>query len=619
MTDKNQQVGFLGPLAMEIEEFIDFKRQSGSVYRSSEYALKAFDRFCVTEKNQGMSPQQLAEAWMQPSDDKPRYDDGCSVSQLGQYLTETGNSKAFTVLSVKGNAPKLLGVNSGPFVDEIKGFVDHKRASGRKYTVARYGLRAFDIFCAMKENELLNPQQLADAWYEKAREKNGADLSAVREFGLHLTTHGSAKSFLIPYANGDMPKPAFNGYTSLFAAEIESFLTMKRSIGLKYRQEEFLLKDFDRFCIRQPKLSPQQLADTFIHSREEIGYYMGRRSVSVIREFGKYLTDNCYSNAFTIVDKNHVVGPYAEEVSTFVSFKKSCGFKYLHTGYCLRCFDAFCASRENETLAPQQLADKWALKREDEHSNTRAGRVGPVRVFGKYLTSIGHPKAFTIADDVAPGKAPEPPYLFSEDEIELFFGACARLRLDEKEPSIHIVLPAAFLFMHCMGVRTSELTILMENVNFDTGEVILVDAKTGDRAVHMSKELSEFLFNYNLVVERCFPHHKYLFPASVSRSRNDFAKRFREIWAACVPATKPKMPRLYDFRHHFLYRNVELCMSNGGDVNVMRLYIMRHMGHKMPESFQYYFHLSPPIRKEVSKIKNDLDWMIPDAPEVPYE
>jgi len=210
-------------------------------------------------------------------------------------------------------------------------------------------------------------------------------------------------------------------------------------------------------------------------------------------------------------------------------------------------------------------------------------------------------------------------YLFSEDDIDRFFGACAELKPDEKEPSMHIVLPAAFLFMHCMGVRICELKILMENVNLETGEVIITDTKTGERTVYMSEELSELLFKYSLVIEKIFPRHKYLFPASVSRSRNDFAKHFREIWRSNVPAVEHGVPRLYDLRHHLLYRNVELCMRNGDDVNVLRPYLMRHMGHKLPESFQYYFHLSPPIRKEVSQIKKGLDWMIPDVSGVPYE
>lgn len=622
MADKKQQGKLLGPLAKEIEEFIDFKHKSGSLYTSSEFVLKAFDRFCAAVENQGLTPQQLAEAWVKPGDNKPKYDDGCCVRQLGQYLTTQGHPKAFTVLTAKGNAPRLFAINSGPFFKEIKEFVDQKRSKGRKYISEEYCLKAFDKFCAMKENEFLTPQQLADTWCRKVREKNSAaTIGMVRELGIYLTMQGSTKSFMVPYANGDMPRPAFTGYTSSFAAEIVSLLKTKRSAGLKYRHEEFRLKEFDRFCNENSnlKLSPQQLADAFIHFQEECGYSKSRRSTSVIKALGKYLTENDCSNAFTIIDKNFIAGPYAKEILAFVAFKKSCGFKYLNSEYHLRTFDVFCASKENESLTPQQLADKWVLKRDKEHPNTRAGRVDPIRVFGKYLTSIGHPKAFMVAANVAQRRAPKPPYLFSEKDIDTFFSACTKLKPDEKEPSMHIVLPAAFLFMHCMGVRTCELKILMENVNLKTGKVIIIDAKTGGRAVYMSEELSEFIFKYNLVIERIFPSHKYLFPASVSRSRNDFAKHFRAIWMSNVFASEHKVPRLYDFRHHLLYRNVQLCMRNGDDVNVLRPYLMRHMGHKLPESFQYYFHLSPPIRKEISQIKKSLDWMIPDVPEVPYE
>lgn len=621
IADKKQQYNLIGPLAKEIGEFINFKRQSGSPYTSSTFALKAFDRFCNAQENRALTPQQLAEAWVKPGDDKPKYDGGCCVRQLGQYLTTKGHPKAFTISSAKGNAPRLFGINSGPFVSEIKAFVEQKRSAGRKYVSEEYCLKAFDKFCSMKKNEFLTHQQLADTWCKKVKEKNTANIGMIRELGLYLTMEGSTKSFVVPYANGDMPKPAFTGYAGLFSVEIVSFLKTKRSAGLKYRIEEFRLKDFDKFCNEQSnlELTPQQLADEFLLTQNDGSCSKRSRNTSVIRAFGNYLTDISSSNTFSIPDRNYVAGPYAEEISAFIAFKISSGFKYVHAGYYLRTFDSFCASKENEFLSPQQLADKWILKRGDEHPNTRAGRVGPVRVFGKYLTSIGHPKAFVIADDTAKGRAPKPPYLFSEDDIELFFGACAKLKPDEKEPSLHIVLPAAYLFMHCLGVRTCELKILMGNVNFENGEVTIVDSKTGDRVVYMSDELSKVLFKYNSVIEKIFPHHKYLFPASVNRSRNDFAKRFKEIWASYVLPSRRGEPRLYDFRHHLLYRNVELCMSRGEDVNVLRPYLMRHMGHKLPESFQYYFHLSPSIQKEITKMKTDLDWMIPDILEVPYE
>ena len=119
MADIKQQDGFIGPLAEEIKEFIEFKRQSGSKYASPESALKAFDRFCAAAENQSMAPQQLAEAWVDPYGDKPKYDGGCCVRQLGLYLAAQGRPNAFIILSEKGNAPRLHGcVNSGPFAEE---------------------------------------------------------------------------------------------------------------------------------------------------------------------------------------------------------------------------------------------------------------------------------------------------------------------------------------------------------------------------------------------------------------------------------------------------------------------------------------------------------------------
>jgi len=619
MNDIKRRGIFFGTLCSEINDFIDFKHKTGFAYTDAICALKAFDRFCAMEKNQGLTPMQLAEEWMKPGDGKPKYGGGHCVRQLGQYLTETGHPKAFTILSDKGNPPSKLFLNIGPFAEEIKEFVEHKRLAGRKYTAIECYLNAFDFFCAMNDDGFTTPQQFAEAWCREVGKKSRSGIGSVREFGLHLTLHGSRNAFVIPYSNGQMPKPAFAGYASLFAKEIELFLKVKRHAGLKYRDEELRLKDFDRFCNDHPDLSPQQLADTFIRSRKQIGHFIGRKSAAVIKQLGNYLTNSGCSNAFAIADKHFVAGPYADEIARFVAFKQSCGYKYLNHVRHLRHFDAFCALEENESLPPQKMADKWVLKREDEHPNTRAARVGPIRVFGKYLISLGHPKGFIIADDVALRGPPKPPYLFSGDDIDMFFDACAGLKPNGKDKSFHIVIPAAILFMYCMGVRTCELKIMMDNVNFDTGEVTIPDAKTGGRTIYMSAELSEFLFNYDLAIARIFPCRKYLFPASANRSRNDFADCFKEIWASSVPATEHGEPRFYDLRHHLLYRNVELCMKNGDDVNALRPYLMKHMGHRLPESFQYYFHLSPPIRKEVSRIKTSLDWMIPDVPEVPYE
>jgi hypothetical protein len=420
MADKIQSET-AGILTMEIKQYIEFKRNSGSQYTTSAFALNAFDKFCAATENRALSPQQVADAWCKQDGGKPKYDDGCSVRQLGQYLTEIGHPKAFTVLSAKGNAPKRIGVTDSPFTAEISDFVECKRQAGRKYFSAEFSLRAFDIFCAMKENEAMSVQQMADAWRVKTSAENGYDISAVREFGRYLTMQGSMKAFMIPYANGAMPKAELTGHAVMLAAEIESFLLKKRHAGLKYRAEGFILNEFNWFCNGRTDPDLQELAEEFLRFLDGCSHGKRKRGIHVIKAFGEYLSERGCPNSFAIVDMSITNGPYAGEIEAFVAFKKSCGYKYSHARNHLRNFDLFCAYEENKSLTPQQLADKWALKRGGENSNTRAGRVGPVRVFGKYLTNAGHSNAFWIADDAVPRKSPSPPYLFSEDDIGMFF------------------------------------------------------------------------------------------------------------------------------------------------------------------------------------------------------
>lgn len=144
-----------GPFNEEIRSFIVFKRESGFTYTTAAFALSAFDKFSDISKDKDLSLKQLAEAWVEPCGDRPRYDDGACIRQLGQYLTEIGHPAAFTLLSGRGNRPRLIGVTDGPFGAEIEDFIDHKRSTGRKYVGAEYGLRAFDKFCSMSANELL--------------------------------------------------------------------------------------------------------------------------------------------------------------------------------------------------------------------------------------------------------------------------------------------------------------------------------------------------------------------------------------------------------------------------------------------------------------------------------
>lgn len=606
-----------GPFAADIAEFVGCKRQAGLSYVSAGYELRAFDAFCAVAGRDRYSPQELADLWADRGrSSTPKYGDSNSVRQLGQYLTARGGANAFSLQTPSGNSPKIPRICDGPFAEEIFEFINCKKTSGRKYVNAGVGLSAFDSFCAMKANQALSHQQMAEAWRDRrTAAKKIPYIDLVREFGLFLTLQNSPKAFALPYSDGSAPKPAFTGYTSSLAESIVSFLAEMRMAGFKYRHGELCLREFDTFC-NSPSVSTlgtQGMATAFLHGQAGRSADKQRKCASAVKALGKFLSARGSGNAFCILEPDQPTGPFKNEISAFVGFKKSAGYKYKSAERALHAFDKFCAM-SGVSIPFQQLAEIWSQRIGGEHPNNRSSRVGPVRVFGKHLQGIGSPKAFVIADDVARGCAPEPPYLFYEDDVDAFFRACAELEPDKKDPAMHIVLPAAFLFMLCTGVRTCELGVAMDNINLQSGEVVIADAKTGGRIIYISGQLSAILQRYDSAVGRILPHRSHMFPANEKRPRRDFARRFKEIWRRSLLDGEHGSPRLYDFRHHFLYRNVELCMRSGIDVDAMRPYLMRHMGHRTPESFQYYFHLSPPIRKEISQAKTALDWMIPDVP-----
>ncbi|MCR6547025.1 tyrosine-type recombinase/integrase [Dehalobacterium formicoaceticum] len=210
----------------------------------------------------------------------------------------------------------------------------------------------------------------------------------------------------------------------------------------------------------------------------------------------------------------------------------------------------------------------------------------------------------TVMDPDIPRKEPRAyiPHAFTKEELQNFFTACDSISAappTEEQLSRRITVPVFFRLLYSSGIRTNEARALMrEDVDLDSGVVNIRYSKGHvQHYVVLHHSMLLLMRQYDGAIDKMYPDRVYFFPA---RKRNGGFHR-----ASWVQRNFKKM-----WRQH-----------NCGNVvpYALRPYLMRHMGHKLPESFQYYFHLSPPIRKEVSQIKKSLDWMIPDVPEVPYE
>jgi integrase len=71
--------------------------------------------------------------------------------------------------------------------------------------------------------------------------------------------------------------------------------------------------------------------------------------------------------------------------------------------------------------------------------------------------------------------------------------------------------------------------------------------------------------------------------------------------------------RVYDFRHHFVYANMNKWLREEKDVNAMLPYLMKYMGHSEVKNTLYYFHLMPDIYGDIVKKSLPLESVIPEV------
>nr|WP_303009479.1 hypothetical protein [uncultured Anaerostipes sp.] len=92
-------------------------------------------------------------------------------------------------------------------------------------------------------------------------------------------------------------------------------------------------------------------------------------------------------------------------------------------------------------------------------------------------------------------------------------------------------------------------------------------------------------------------------------------KNFLRFWYSAFPEKKNSgiSIRAYDFRHHFVYANMNRWLREGKDVNAMLPYLMRYMEHSDIKNTLYYFHLIPDIYGSVIAKSGHSEKLIPEV------
>jgi integrase len=183
-------------------------------------------------------------------------------------------------------------------------------------------------------------------------------------------------------------------------------------------------------------------------------------------------------------------------IEQYIAFKRSIGYAFENT-YTFRMFDDFTIKNgANFVGLTKELADKWAEKRPNESDVTRYKRVNDIINFCIYLNQLGYQTY--IPRQLKNYQSTFTPYIFSEEQLNLFFTACDSMEIHRQSPMKYI-LPVLFRMIYGCGLRVSEaLGLKCEDVNLDEGYIIIRETKNGsDRILPISNSLKDICVQYS--------------------------------------------------------------------------------------------------------------------------
>jgi integrase len=139
------------------------------------------------------------------------------------------------------------------------------------------------------------------------------------------------------------------------------------------------------------------------------------------------------------------------------------------------------------------------------------------------------------------------------------------------------------------------------------------------RRIFISNALSLYLKEYDAAISLLFPARKHFFPhrRDACYKSGAVTANFRRFWMKAFPGfVLTSRPRAYDFRHHFVWANLNRWASEGIDVNAMLPYLARYMGHQNINNTLYYFRFVPEFFPDFARMAKPSELILP---EVPYE
>ncbi len=314
------------------------------------------------------------------------------------------------------------------------------------------------------------------------------------------------------------------------------------------------------------------------------------------------------------LNMNELKSSLSGMMEEYLKFKESLGYKRKSYYYVLHMLDDFAIKHDyrRKDVMTKELSMKWLEMKPTENENGRRKRALVTNDFSKFLRSMGH-NSFVLPPGSFGRYVKPVPYIYTDEELLEIFKAFD----NDDNPRWLPTLPVLMRFYFTTGVKPREpIELRKDDVDLKTGACLIKDSKGHkDRLIAFSDDLTDLLRKYDTEMDVLFPNRQYFFiykgcKIQLSTLRDEFHRCFDTTH---IESNGRKRPRLYDWRHNFASRSLQMMLEDDKDFDSLMVVLSEYMGHVEFRDTYYYISILPANLIHTGK----LDWA--GMPEVPYE
>lgn len=293
----------------------------------------------------------------------------------------------------------------------------------------------------------------------------------------------------------------------------------------------------------------------------------------------------------------------ARHLDTYLRLRRQLGFKLEVPAILLRGFVQF-ARKQRASFITTQLALRWATRPADIKPRQRAVRLGVVRRFAEYLSTLD-PRTEVPAKNLLPYQYRRPtPYLYRDEEVLRLIESA--WHLDDSCPIKCATYGTLFGLLAVSGMRVGEaIALACSDVDLDHGVLTIPRAKGNkSRLVPLHPTTGQALQRYRDLRAKHWPRPSdatFFISERGMMLRYSTVNRWFRILARRIGlrrADVPGGPRLHDLRHRFAIRTLVDWYRSDVAVDAHMPELATYLGHVHVSDTYWYLSAAPELLQQ---------------------